>query len=123
VPACRCGAGCLDDAPEPFHEEATRKRQVQKAEKDSVLVEARGSRTTGRRCWTRARTGRLPRSQPLRVWIWAGQSNRPADLLVLDIVEVWLTGEDNGLALAHLIRGSLPADWGGQRQALSVPMV
>jgi hypothetical protein len=38
-----------------------------------------------------------------------------------DIIETCLDDEDNGPALVHLSRGSLPADWKAQRQALCVP--
>ena len=52
-----------------------------------------------------------------------GQASRIVRLTQLapDIVEACLADEDNGPALAQLIRRALPADWKVQRHALLVP--
>jgi hypothetical protein len=112
------------DAPEQFHEEATRERQVQSAEQESALVKALGLA----HYWQRLLDDGAYRSVTeiaTAEGMDLGQASRIVRLtqLASDIVEACLADEDNGLALAQLIRRSLPADWSGQRQALSVPMI
>jgi hypothetical protein len=112
------------DAPEQFHEEAARERQVQKAEQDSGLVKALGLA----HFWQRLLDEGAYRSVTeiaAAEGMDLGQASRIVRMAQLapDIVEACLAGAGNGPALGHLIRRSLPADWKAQREALSVPMV
>jgi hypothetical protein len=112
------------DAPEQFHEEAARERQVQKAEQESGLVKALGLA----HYWQTLLDEGAYRSVTeiaATEGMDLGQASRIFRLsqLAPDIIEACLTGEDKRLALRHLMRRSLPADWKAQQQALSVPMV
>jgi hypothetical protein len=112
------------DAPEQFQAEATRERQIQKAEQERGLVKALGLA----HYWQRLLDEGAYRSVTeiaIAEGMDVGQASRIVRLTQLapDIIEAYLAGDDDGPALGHLIRRALPVDWKAQRQALSVPMV
>ena len=110
-------------APEQFHEEAAQERLIQKAEQESRLVKALGLA----HYWQRLLDEGAYRSVTeiaTAEGMDLGQASRVVRLTQLapDIIETCLADDDDGPALGHLIRRSLPADWKAQRQALFVPL-
>lgn len=56
------------DAPQAFLSEATRGRAARAATRDTALMRALASRTTGNACWTSTGRCRWPRSPRPRAW-------------------------------------------------------
>ncbi|MFZ0258048.1 MAG: LacI family transcriptional regulator [Gammaproteobacteria bacterium] len=110
------------DAPEQFHEEAARERQSRKSEQESRVVKALGLAHYWRRLLDEG-TYRSITAIATAEGMDLGQASRIVRLTQLapDIIEACLAGEDNGPALAQLIRRAVPADWKAHRQALFVP--
>ena len=111
-------------APEQFHEEATRERQIQKSEQERGLVKALGLAHYWQRLLDEGAyrsVTEIANAEGMDL----GQASRIVRLTQLapDIIEACSAGGDNGFSLSYLIRGSFPADWEAQRQAFSVPMV
>jgi hypothetical protein len=110
------------DAPEQFHEEAARERQLQEAAQERGLVKALGLAHYWQRLLDEG-TYRSMTEIAVAEGMDLGQASRIVRLTQLApyIVEACLADEENELALGNLMWRSLPADWDVQRQALLVP--
>ena len=104
------------NSPEQFQGEAAAERRERKAAKDTPLIRALGLAHYWQRLLDDGRFRTITEIAAIE-GIDLGQASRIARLAQLapDIVEACVAGEENGLALEHLVRRAFPADWGEQR--------
>lgn len=110
------------DAPEEFRVEAGVERRQRTAAQHTPIIRALGLAYYWQWLLDEGKYRTITEIAAIE-GIDRGQASRIARLAQLapEIVEICLSGEDDGLALEHLIRRAFPADWGAQRLRLLVP--
>lgn len=107
------------DAPEEFQVEAAVERRERKATQDTPLIRALGLAHYWQRLLDETKYASITEIAAVE-GLDLGQASRIARLAQLapDIVKACVEGEENGLALEHLIRRAFSADWCEQRMEL-----
>lgn len=107
------------DAPQEFLDHARRERLVREADQNAPLLRALGLAHHWQRLLDEGRFDSMTEIAAAE-GIDRGQASRIAQLtrLAPSIVEACVASKKTGLALEHLIRRAIPADWDAQRQKL-----